>query len=106
MEIELLNNRHPVTRGLDSETWRYLRDVMIEKNIITQSDRGHYLLSRDLHSISFWQLKERVNDEQALASDDISAHLGWQEKAYVLLREQRNDQRQLLKMNLVELYEA
>ena len=105
-EIELLNNRHPVTRGLDSETWRYLRDVMIEKNIITQSDRGHYLLSRDLHSISFWQLKEWVNDEQALASDDISAHLGWQEKAYVLLREQRNDQRQLLKMNLVELYEA
>ena len=53
-EIELLNNKHAVIRGLDSETWRYLRDVMIEQNIITQSDRGHYLLSRDLHSISFW----------------------------------------------------
>ena len=104
-EIELLNNQHPVTRGLDSETWRHLRDVFINKNIITQNDRGHYLLSRDLHSIKFWQLKEWVNDEQPLAAEDISAHLQWQEQAYGLLRQQRVDQRELLNMDLVELYQ-
>jgi membrane protein len=105
-EIELLSDQHAVTRGLDSETWRYLRDVFIEKKIITQNDRGHYLLSRDLHSISFWQLKEWVNEEQTLAKEDISAHLRWQENAYGLLRQQRGDQRELLDMNLVELYEG
>jgi len=105
-EIEILNNRHPATRGLDSETWRYLRDIFIEKNIITQSDRGHYLLSRDLHSINFWQLKEWVNDEQPLAAEDISAHMDWQETAYSLLRKQRGDQRELLQMNLVEMFEG
>ncbi|MEH6585596.1 MAG: YihY family inner membrane protein [Halioglobus sp.] len=103
-EIELLNNQHTVTRGLDSETWRYLRDVMIQKKIISQSDRGHYLLSRDLHSITFWQLKEWINDEQPLISEDISAHLDWQESAYGLLRQQRVDQRDLLNVNLAELY--
>ncbi len=104
-EIELLNNSHRVTRGLDSETWRYLRDVLMQKNIITQSDRGHYLLSRDLHAIHFWQLKEWVNDEQPLDMKDISAELAWQEKAYQLLRGQRTQQRELLDVNLVELFE-
>ncbi|KAA1192833.1 YihY family inner membrane protein [Pseudohalioglobus sediminis] len=104
-EIELLNNSHRVTRGLDSETWRYLRDVLMQKKVITQSDRGHYLLSRDLHSIRFWQLKEWVNDEQPLDREDSSAQLDWQHEAYRLLREQRTQQRELLDMNLVELYQ-
>ncbi|TDG14822.1 YihY family inner membrane protein [Seongchinamella unica] len=105
-EIEILNNRHPAIRGLDSETWRYLRDIFMEKNIIVQNDRGHYLLSRDLHSITFWQLKEWVNSEQPLVSSDINAHLEWQETAYSLLRKQRQEQRELLQMNLVELYQG
>jgi membrane protein len=104
-EIQLLNNQYQITRGLDSETWRYLRDIMMEKKIITQSDRGHYLLSRDLHSITFWQLKEWVNDEQPMASEDIDAHLDWQGNAYGLLRQQRVDQRDLLNTSLAEMYE-
>ena len=104
-EIEILNNSHRVTRGLDSVTWRYLRDTLIEKNVITQSDRGSYLLARDLHGIRFWQLKEWVNDEQALEREDIIAHLNWQENAYQLLRTQRHQQRELLDMTLVELYQ-
>jgi len=104
-EIELLNNSHRVTRGLDSETWRYLRDVLMQKKVITQSDRGHYLLSRDLHSIRFWQLKEWINDEQPLDREDSSAQLDWQHEAHRLLREQRTQQRELLDMNLVELYQ-
>ncbi|PLW70035.1 YihY family inner membrane protein [Pseudohalioglobus lutimaris] len=103
-EIELLNNSHRVTRGLDSETWRHLRDVLMEKKVITQSDRGHYLLSRDLHSIRFWQLKEWVNDEQPLNQEDISAQMTWQSKAYQLLRDQRKQQREVLDINLVELF--
>lgn len=104
-EIELLNNSHRVVRGLDSVTWRYLRDTFMEKDIITQNDRGNYMLARDLHSIQFWQLKEWVNDERPLDRDGISGHLDWQEQSYQLLRSQRHQQRDLLDLNLVELYQ-
>ena len=104
-EIELLSNRHSVIRGLDSETWSELRDVFMSKRLITQNDKGHYLLSRDLHTIKFWQLKEWVNDEQPLDKDDLTAQLDWQSGAYRLLREQRCDQRNILNANLVELFE-
>ena len=103
-EIELLNNRHAVIRGLDSETWSELRDIFIQKKIITQNDKGHYLLSRDLHTISFWQLKEWVNDEQPLDREDITADQAWQKNAYSMLREQRIDQRELLEADLVGLF--
>ncbi len=105
-EIEILNGRHVVTRGLDSETWRRLRDILMEKNIITQTDRGHYLLSRDLHTINFWQMKEWINDEQPLAEEAVAAHMDWQATAYQLLRQQRGQQRDLLSMTLAELYGA
>lgn len=103
-EIELLNNRHTVIRGLDSETWRELRDVFVKKKVISQNDKGHYLLSRDLHTIKFWQLKEWVNDEHPLDQKDITAHMDWQGDAYRLLRNQRTDQRNILDTNLVELF--
>ena len=103
-EIELLNNTHTVVRGLDSETWRELRDLFIKQKIITQDDKGHYLLRRDLDSVKFWQLKEWVNDERPLETEDITAHMDWQEHAYDLLRQQRNSQRELLESSLVELF--
>jgi len=103
-EIELLNNKHTVIRGLDSGTWRELRDILIKKKVITQNDKGHYLLSRDLHSIKFWQLKEWVNDEHPLNQKNITVHMDWQGDAYRLLRAQRTDQRKILDTDLVELF--
>jgi len=104
-EIELINDRHIVTRGLDSETWQTLRNLLTENRVITQNDRGHYLLSKDLNTISFWQLKEWVDDETPLDRNDISARLGWQEVAYQQLRSERQQQRDTLRMSLVELYQ-
>jgi membrane protein len=103
-EIELLNGSHEVTRGLDSETWRELRDIFIQRKIIAQNDRGHYLLSRDLHGIRFWQLKEWVNAEQRLDDADIAAGMDWQSQAFGLLRDQRTQQRKLLETDLVALF--
>ena len=103
-EIELLNGSHKVTRGLDSDTWRKLRDIFIQRKIIAQNDRGQYLLSRDLHGIRFWQLKEWVNDEQPLNDADITAGMDWQTNAFGLLRDQRTQQRDLLETDLVALF--
>lgn len=103
-EIELLYNQHPVLRRLDSETWRALRDIFIKRRLITEDERGRYLLARDLHSVSFWQIKEWVDQELPLAHEDISCHLPWQQEAYHLLREERLKQRHILEIKLAELF--
>lgn len=103
-EIELLDSRHSVIRGMDSETWGELRDILLDKSIIMQNDKGHYMLSRDLHTIPFWQLKEWVNGEQILSQQDLNAELDWQEEAHRLLGEQRGTQRDILQTDLVELF--
>jgi membrane protein len=103
-EIELLDNRHSVVRGLDSESWGELRDILTDKKVITQNEKGHYLLCRDLHTVPFWQLKEWVNDEQTLNRQDLQADLNWQDEAYRLLQNQRSDQRDILGVDLVEIF--
>lgn len=103
-EIELMSGRHSVIRGLDSETWGELRDIFLDKKVIAQNEKGHYLLSRDLHTLPFWQIKEWVNNERALSAQDLSAELDWQEEAHRLLSEQRSSQRDILNTNLVDLF--
>ena len=103
-EIELLDNRHEALKGLDSETWRELRDIFLQKKLIAQNDRGRYLLCRDLHEISFWQIKEWINEELPLVKEDIDAHLSWQDDAYRLLKDQRGQQREQLDISLADLF--
>jgi len=103
-EIELLNNKHAVTRGLDSDSWQTLRNIFLEKKLIAENDRGQYLLSRDLHTISFSQLKEWVNNEYSLNAAEAPGDLSWQQEAYRLLQGQRTAQRDSLGMSLVELF--
>ena len=103
-ELDILKEKHEVIRGLDSETWSELRDLFLQKKLITLSDRGEYLLCRDLHSVSFWQLKEWVNTELPLDDSDIQANLDWQQVAYDMLRNQRAEQRGSLNLSLAELF--
>ena len=104
-ELDIVKGKHAAVRGLDSETWSELRDLFLEHKLITQSDRGGYLLSRDLHGITFWQLKEWVNTEQPLSGEESQAELEWQREAWSMLRGQRQQQRTELDINLAELFE-
>ncbi|MFK8051238.1 MAG: YihY family inner membrane protein [Halioglobus sp.] len=103
-ELDIFKEKHEVTRELDSETWSKLRDLFLAKKLITQSERGEYLLSRDLHSISYWQLKEWVNTEHPLDEEDLQNQLNWQQEAYTRLRQQRSQQRDSLDISLAELF--
>ncbi|MBA6412789.1 YihY family inner membrane protein [Parahaliea sp. F7430] len=103
-EIELLSGKINIVQGIDSETWRDLRDIFIKRKIIAQDHRGHYFLSRDLHTITFWQLKEWINSEAKLDQSDVVAQLAWQQQAYAMLLEQRTDQRQALAITIADLF--
>ena len=104
-EIDLLNRKHEIIRGLDSETWGNIRDILLQEKLITENGNGHYLLCRDLHTVSFWQLKEWIDREPALGEQDSCARSDWQSGAYRLLSEQRKGQRDILSATLVELFE-
>lgn len=104
-EIELLKGRIEVLRGLDSETWRNLRDVFMRRKLITQNHQGHYFLCRDLHTVTFWQIKEWINAELPLDREDIASGLPWQKQAYSMLRDERRQQREMLNINLAELFD-
>lgn len=103
-EIELLNRKHAITRGLDSASWQQLRDIFLDKRLIAENDRGQYLLSRDLHGVSVGQLKEWVNDEYALTAEEPPGKLAFQQEAYRLLQQQRHQQQGSLGISLVELF--
>ena len=103
-EIELLRGRRSLVKGLDSDTWGVLRDIFLEKKLIAENVRGQYLLSRDLHTITLWQLKEWVNSELAVDHEEPPGALAWQHQAYRLLQEQRATQRASMDINLAELF--
>jgi membrane protein len=103
-EIELLNRKNDITRGLDSDSLQRLRAIFLEKKLIAENDRGQYLLSRDLHTVSFSQLKEWVNSEYALTAEEPPGNKGFQQEAYRLLQQQRNQQQDSLDISLVELF--
>ncbi len=103
-EKELLRGSHAVVSTLDSDTWSELRDIFLAQRLVTQNDRGHYLLARDLHGVKFWQLKAWVNDEKPLDRADLAGGLDWQNRAYQLLQAERDSQRDILSIDLVELF--
>ena len=104
-EIDLLDGRHEIIRGLNSESWGNIRDILLQEKLITENGKGHYLLCRDLHTVSFWQLKEWIDREPTLGEQDTCAKSDWQSAAHRLLMEQRNGQRNILSANLVEMFE-
>lgn len=103
-EIELLNRKHEITRGLDSDSWQLLRNIFLDKKLIAENDRGQYLLSRDLHTITFSQLKEWVNTEHRLTAEEAPGNMSWQQEAYRMLQEQRRQQQDTLGISLVDLF--
>jgi membrane protein len=103
-EIKLLKLGGADTRGLDSETWSQLRDIFLRHKLIRIDESGQYLLARDLHEISYWQLKEWVNQEIPLEKLSAEGLDEWQRKSMAVLQEQRRQQRELMDMNLVEIF--
>ena len=104
-EVEMIRGRSKqVIKGLDSDTWRELREVFISRKLLAENDKGQYLLCRDLHDVSFWQLKEWVNGEDAYRENAPAEAGTWQNHAYQLLSDQSDQQQAQLDISLAQLY--
>jgi membrane protein len=102
-EIDVLTDR---TCGIDSESWGRLRDTFLAWRVISPNERGHYLLSRDLHEITLWQVLHWTRGD-ALATEYERCHAvdGWEQRALDLLTAQENANRDALSINLAELFD-
>jgi membrane protein len=105
-EQELLDRSNPDTRGLDSDAWCGLRDLFLQHKLLQINEKGRYLLARDLHQLSYWQLKEWVNDEIPLEQVPVGDGEDWQARALRLIQDQRQQQRETMQITLAELFSA
>jgi membrane protein len=102
-ELQILRNRDVIGDGLDSDSWRHIRDLLMATNLINQTLQGHYILSRDLHHVKLIEIKALINNELAVPP---AAETGrpWQVRAGQLLSEQRQMQSEILSISLEELF--
>lgn len=103
-ELSLIRDRQVVIGGLDSESWRFIRDRLMTAKLITQNSQGRYLLTRALSDVTLIDIKELINGELDIPRAPNSA-LSWQKQASSLLAQQRDDQRELLAVPLTELFQ-
>jgi len=104
-ESDLLDPTNPDTRGMDSDVWNTLREILLDKRILQVDEDGRYLLARDLHDVSYWQLKEWVNREMSLEELLETSDEGWLGEAERLLVEQRRGQRELMDISIAQLFQ-
>ena len=102
-ELDLLRSKTVVPGGLDSESWRTIRDILKSARIIAQNTQGHYLLSKDLHTVELNDIKRLINHELDIPDLPNNA-LDWQRNASDLIEGQRADQRERLSIKLHDLF--
>ncbi len=104
-EFHLVRDANKRDARLDSDTWIKLRDKLFEHRLVVIDERGHYVLSRDLSKVHFWQLKEWVTGEVALEVIQGLEAEGWRSHALELIQTERSQQRETMDVTLAELFE-
>ena len=102
-EAALLRDRDVVIGGLDGESWRFIRDQLMDARLIAQNADGNFLLSRDLNTVTIDDLKKLINSELPV-EDNPGPALAWQQIAQQLLQQQRSAQQQQLGVTVSELF--
>lgn len=101
-ELEILSRGRV---GLDAGSWGLLRDSLTRHRVITQDERGRYLLARDMDAIALWQLQEWLEDSvEVLPANDNKKLPAWEQRAVTLLRDRQSHRRAQLKLSLGELF--
>ena len=103
-EFELLRDRRV---AVNSDSWQVLRDKLLANRIIAQNHKGHYLLSRDLHELPLWKLREILDEEHDLpVLCDGDQDSPWRRRASELLEDRRLSARDSFSLSLAELFKS
>ena len=101
-ELEIIRPNEVLKDGIDADSWRSIRDMLIKAQWLKRLDRGHYLLSRDLHEVTLAMLADMMRAEPDYHLN--LKHLGWQKDAYNLLRAMMDREATTLNRSLAALF--
>ena len=101
-ELEIIRPNEVLKDGIDADSWRHIRDILISAQWLKRLDRGHYLLSRDLHEVTLAMLANMMRAEPDYHLNP--QHLGWRKDASSLLREMRDQEATALDLSLATLF--
>ena len=101
-ELEIIRPNEVLKDGIDADSWRHIRDILISAQWLKRLDRGHYLLSRDLHEVTLAMLANMMRAEPDYHLNP--QHLSWQKDASSLLREMRDQEATALDLSLAALF--
>lgn len=101
-ELEIIRSNAVLKDGVDADSWRRIRDTLIEAQWLKRLDRGHYLLSRDLHEVTLAMLADMIRAEPDYHLNP--QHLSWQKEASSLLRSMRDQEATALNTSLATLF--
>ena len=100
--MEIIGADDVLRGGIDADSWRSIRDTMIKAQLLKLLDRGHYLLSRDLHHVTLAELADLMRAEPAYSQ--ATHALPWQQAASTVLNTSREQESSLLSISLTELF--
>ena len=101
-ELEILRANDVLRGGIDADSWRSIRDTFISVQLLKRLDRGHYLLSRDLHNFTLAELAELLRAEPSYLLAEQA--MPWQKTAAALLQNNVDQESSRLATPLAELF--
>ena len=101
-ELEIIRANDVLPGGIDADSWRSIRDTFIGAQLLKRLDRGHYLLSRDLHHFTLAELAKLLRAEPSYALAEQT--MLWQKTAVALLQSNIDQESSLLATPLAELF--
>ncbi|MEK9806864.1 MAG: YihY family inner membrane protein [Halieaceae bacterium] len=105
-ELAILGDRSVSKTGIDSDSWRTIRDKLIDSNMIMQNQQGHYLLCVDPHNVSVADVYKLLREEQDLGSSAEQNEHRWQEITLEMLSGYREMRAKELSLSLADLFAA
>ena len=101
-ELEILRANDVLRGGIDADSWRSIRDTFSSAQLLKRLDRGHYLLSRDLHHFTLAELAELLRAEPSYLLAEQA--MPWQRTAAAMLQNNVDQESSRLATPLAELF--
>ena len=94
--------------GIPSDSWRELREPLLDGHIISVTERGHYILKRSLDDLSLWGLLKLFPQSLVPPGNELRSHSGtaaWWTDYTSILEEYSANSEKLLSLSLNSLFE-
>ncbi len=113
-EEYFLNEKWLFDRSVNREQWERIRNLLLKHRVLTVTEKGDFVLTRDLHRLTLWDLQLMLNAKlSALYNSNKLAHtssarqensLLWHQQLMTILRDQQQSHTQHFDLTLADLF--